>query len=101
MDARVERLTLELENKDTLIAELGLVPDRSNPHLDKLGNTWHGFRTVSPLFSELAQADNLTAHPSLVGGKNSSKLILLYHKLNDSQNAIYKLSARAVWIMIS
>lgn len=67
LDARIERLNLEVEAKDTLFAEIGFVQAAGQVH-DKLGNTWHGFRTVSPLFSELGQVQNEPTHPSLVDG---------------------------------
>jgi uncharacterized protein with von Willebrand factor type A (vWA) domain len=63
MDARIEHLNLELERKEGIIAELEPVSDKP---FDKLGKTWHGFRNVSPLYSELGQIQPL--HPSLVDG---------------------------------
>ena len=70
LDARIAKLNFELEAKDVLFAELGLVPDKQGGVTDMQGKTWHGFRNVSPLYSELGQVHDQPPHPSLVDGRS-------------------------------
>eukprot|EP00026_Physarum_polycephalum_P001934 Phypoly_transcript_01937.p1 GENE.Phypoly_transcript_01937~~Phypoly_transcript_01937.p1 ORF type:complete len:974 (+),score=196.04 Phypoly_transcript_01937:50-2971(+) len=69
LKAGIERLKLELEAKDVLFAELGLVPDKLGGVTDLQGKTWHGFRNVSPLYSELGQVHDQPLHPSLLDAR--------------------------------